>query len=240
VIVHDLDDLLFMAGRERFAADLAFQIPKRRQVALTGLTGIALPLFVALFLSGVVGVATGASQFYQPSLNPTVAVALWSQAARSATPGGMLVAAITTFGAVRFGARALAACGSIVALGRLRWLLLACLVAAIASLSLLPYATALSTVSRITATCLTVAGAVLTADFVSGGKRGRGVSRVDLVGVAALLAGLTTAFCLPERYLWGQDSWWLPWLLPSYAVGFLGCLMGRAVQRTCASWRVEK
>jgi hypothetical protein len=240
-LCHSLSALAsYAAPLGLLAADLTFHLPKRKQVALAGLTGAALPIFVVLSLSGVVGVATLASGFYQPSLNPNIAMALWSQAAGSAMPGRMLVAAITTFGALRFGARALAACGSALPPGKLKWFLLVGLVTVIASLSVRPYDTALATVSKITATCLTVASAVLTGDFVSGGKRGGVVRRVDLVGVAALLAGLAVAFCLPKRYLWGLDNWWLPWLLPSYAVGVVGCLLGRALQRTSAPGRVEQ
>ena len=56
-----------------------------------------------LLLVGVIGRATYASRFYQPSLEPTVAMALWSKVAGRALPGLMMIAAITMFGAVRFG-----------------------------------------------------------------------------------------------------------------------------------------
>jgi hypothetical protein len=70
--------------------------------------GVALPLFVTLLLVGAIGAATHASPFYQPSLEPTVAMALWSRAAGSALPGRRMIAAITVFGVARFGLKALA------------------------------------------------------------------------------------------------------------------------------------
>jgi hypothetical protein len=223
----------YVAPLGLLASDFGFRSPGRKQVALAGLTGVALPLFGALFFTAVIGMATLASRFYQPSLNPTVAMALWSHAAASAVGARMLVAAVTTFGAIRFGARALMDSASILRPpGRLSWVLPACLIAAIAWLSLRPFAPAIETASEIAATWLTVAGAVLTADFVSG-RRVERVRRIDWVGVAALLAGLSV-FCPPGRYLWGLDTWSRPRLLPAYGVGFLVCLLGRAVQKMSA------
>src|ERR1700689_1304928 len=92
---------------------------------MTGLMGIALPLF--------------ASPFYQTDLQPSGAMALWSHAARRALPGGMIVAAITIFGAMRFGGRALTEAAAIRTPGTPRgWALLGCLVVAIAWCSLHP------------------------------------------------------------------------------------------------------
>jgi hypothetical protein len=99
----------YVAPLALLAADLGHRSQGRRQVAILGLMGVALPLFVVLFLVGVIGTATYASGYYQPSLEPTVAMALWSKAARSALPGRVLVAAVTAFGAVRFGGRSLLA-----------------------------------------------------------------------------------------------------------------------------------
>ena len=214
-----------------FFADLAFRIPDRKQFSLTVLTGVALPLFVALSVTGVVGVATAASQLYQPSLNPTVAMTLWSHTAGSAMPARMLVAGITTFGAVRFGVRALAACGPAVPQGKLKLYVLVFLIVVIAALSLHPYATAFMSVYEMCAKCLVVTAAVLTADLVIGSKEVTARRRFDAVGVAALLGGVATALCLPQEYTWAQGQWWQPWLLPSYGMGFLICLIGRFAQR---------
>jgi hypothetical protein len=225
----------YVAPLGLLASDFGFRAPGRKQVALAGLTGVALPLFGALFFTAVIGIATGRSRFYVPSLNPTVAMALWSYAAASAVGGRMLVATVTTFGAMRFGARALMDSSSILRPpGRLSWVLPACLIAVIAWLSLHPFAPAIDIASEIAATWLAVAGAVLTADFVIGRQVTR-VRGIDWVGVSALLAGMASVFCLPGKYLWGLDNWSCPWLLPTYGVGFVVCLAGRAVQKARAS-----
>lgn len=81
-------------------AALACRVPDRKQVWLMVGSGVTLPLFGALCVSGMVGVATLKSGLYRPSLNPTVAMALWSDVRESAILPRMLNAAITTFGAL--------------------------------------------------------------------------------------------------------------------------------------------
>ena len=192
----------------------------RRQVVATGLMGVALPLFATLLLVGVIGAATFASPFYQPSLEPNVAMALWSHAAGSALPGRMMIAAITVFGVVRFGVGALAEAAGIPAPGiRWGWALLVCFLVAIAWLSLHPYAPASMTALILAARCLAVTGAVVTVDFVIGRRRVAQVRRVDWVGLIALLAGLATPLYVSD------------WVLRSYFVGFLVCSCGRIAQR---------
>ena len=226
---------LYAAPFGLFAAQYASRISSRRQVSLTILTGVTLPIFLALLLSSMVGMAIAKSHFYRPSLNPTVGMALWSHtAARSLWPR-MLLAGITTFGALRFGIRALAEYGPLISDGKLRWATHLFGVAAIAILALWPYAKASLVVHDISVKCIAVAGAVLTADLVIGLQGGSARRRFDAVGLSALLAGVATALYLPEQFLWAKGQWWLPWLLPAYAVGFLAAFAGRAVQRHSAS-----
>jgi hypothetical protein len=218
------------------AADFAFR-QERKHVALTGLAGIALSLFVALCFSGAIGVATLASGLYRPSLSPTVAMALFSNVAESATRGRMLAAAITTFGAVRFAVRALLGFTPVRPLGKSRWILIGCLIAAIAWLSLRPYgvyAAAIGKASEAAAMCLTIAGAVLTADFLTGWAPLARRQRLDWVGGAALLAGLAIPYCHPYRYVWGLDHYWLLRPMPSYTVALLVGLCGRPIQKALA------
>jgi hypothetical protein len=218
------------------AADFAFR-QERKHVAFTGLAGIALPLFIALSFSGAIGVATLASGLYRPSLNPTVAMALFSDVAKSATRGRMLVAAITTFGALRFAVRALLDSAPVRPLGKSRWILIGCLIAAIAGLALRPYgayAAAIGKASEAAATCLTIAGAVLTADFLTGWVRLARRQSVDWVGGAALLAGLAIPYCHPYKYVWGVDHYWLLRPMPPYTVAFFIGLCGRPIQKALA------
>lgn len=229
-IYHGLSLLAFYgAPLLLLAADYGARIAGRKQVVLSGLAGLALPIFGALILSVVIGVATGVSRLYRPSLNPTVAMALFSGVAGSAIPSRMFVAAITTFGAARLGVRALLDAASVRPFGGSKWVLIGCFVAVIAWLSLHPHAEALTRISDLAATCLVIAGAVVTADFASGRGHLERVSRVDWVAVAAFAAGIA-AVLLPTWYVW-VDSWWSPWTLPSYGVGFLVCFCGRALRR---------
>jgi hypothetical protein len=222
----------YVAPLALLAANLCHRSDGRKQVVMTGLMGIALPLFGTLLVVGVLNVATLASPFYQPSLNPSVAMALWGHAARSSVPGRMMVTAITMFGAVRFGARALAESMSIRARpGRLGLVPLACLIGAIAWSSLHQDVLSLSRGLELSARYLVVAGAVLTADVVTAARRVEQTRKIDWIGAGALMAGLATPLYLPNWVVGTEaDSWWHPWVLPSYGVGFLVCLFARAMQ----------
>jgi drug/metabolite transporter (DMT)-like permease len=144
----------------------------------------------------------------------------------------MMLTAITTFGVARFGAKALAESTSMLAPGRrARWVVLGCGLLVIAWLSvqdapdfLLPF--------EWSVTGLAVASAVLTADYVAVATRVENVRRVDWTATIALLAGWTATLYMP-KWIAGTDAdqWWHPRLLPSYAVGFLVCLLGRIIQK---------
>ena len=228
-----LSELTFyVAPLALLAANFGQRSPRRKQVAMTGLMGIALPLFGTLLIVDFIGAATHASRFYQPSLSPSVAMALWGHAAGSGLPGRMMVAAITIFGAVRFGVRALAETASIrTPATRRGWVLLGCFVGAIAWAAVHPDTPTFTTAFDFSARCLAVTGAVLTVDFMVGRQRVERLRRIDWVGSIALLAGLATPMCVPHESME---------LLPSYLVGFLVCLCGRAVQKMPVARQFEK
>ena len=73
---------------------------------------------------------------------------------------------------------------------------------------------------------------MLTADFLCGMWPVQHSRKVDWIGVAALIAGMTTRFYAPD-WIGGTESdwWWHSWLLPSWGMGFLVCLLGRLGQR---------
>ena len=136
----------YVAPLALLSANFGRRTTARKQVAITALMGIALPLFGTLLFVGVIVVATFHSQFYRPSLNPNIVMALWGDVADSALPGPMMLAAITMFGAVRFGARALADSISVRAVpSRLRWVVFPPITGAMVCVSLNPYAPSLST-----------------------------------------------------------------------------------------------
>jgi hypothetical protein len=228
---HGLSVLAFYtAPLALLAANFGYRLRERRAVANAALMGLAVPLFGTLLIVGAIEIATWKSRFYQPSLNPNVAMALWGQAAGRFLPGLMMVTAITMFGAVRFGLKALMDLVSIGAPGGTATrILLGGLIGAIGLGCLYPYSPELSTALEYSVQCLAVISAVLTADLVSG-RRVEHARRIDWVGVIALLAGLVTPLWM--RLLMvavAADPWWHPWFLPSYGVGFLVCLLGRAI-----------
>lgn len=199
----------------------------RQQIAMTGLMGLAIPLFASVILLSVVGAATSVSHFYQPSLDPSVAMALWSQVAHSAMPGGILIAGMTIFGAARFGARALAQTFPIRTPGNPWWVVLpvAVLVSWSSNYRLYYFEGTYDFLVR----CFSVASGIITADFWFGHPV-RLPKRFDWVGIVALLAGLALPMLVPNR-LWANalhfELWWHPWLLPSYAIALAVCLVGR-------------
>ncbi|HXS95585.1 MAG TPA: hypothetical protein VN736_13360 [Candidatus Limnocylindrales bacterium] len=230
VAAHGLSLLALYVGPLIFlAADFGYRMEGRRQIAMAGAVGLVLPLFGTLLLVGAISSATLASPYYQPSLEPTVAMALWSKVAGSALPGRMAIAAITMFGAGRFGAKALTNALAVRSLGRRpQQVLLAGLCAVIACCSLDPFNAGLTASSHAAAACLTVTAAVLTGDFLSGQLRGDKLRRIDWVASTALVIGLATFFLVRSRV---SDAWWEPGLLPSYAIAFITCALGRRVQR---------
>jgi len=226
-----LAPLAFLAG------NFGYRSPGRKPVAMIALMGIAVPLGGTLLLVGIIGVATMESGLRRQGGEPNVAMALWSHAASSALPGRMMLAAITAFGTVRFGIRALVESASIRPLGA-RWtlVLLGCLAGAIVLVSADPYGPTLERSFELLTNLLAVLPAVLTADFVTRSWRVDGVRRFDWLGVSALLAGLATPLYVPNWIVGaGDDRWGSPWLLPSYGVAFLVCLSGRTVRRLSTS-----
>ncbi|MCX6599924.1 MAG: hypothetical protein NTV70_26525 [Acidobacteria bacterium] len=216
-------------------AQYASRMPSRRTVALTILTGVTLPVFGVMLLSGFVAVATRNSDLYQPSLSPNVGMALFAHTAASAAWSRGLLVAISAFGALRLGVWALAKWSSLPSQGKLRWACEIVGAVAIAVLALWPFAEPVVALHGIAAKCLTLVGAVVTADCVMRNACGPAPRRFDPVGTIALVAGLGIALWLAEEIQRSQAQWWLHWLFPSYAVSFGATCIGRLVQRRASS-----
>jgi len=231
-LLHGLSLLTYdVAPLSLLAASLCCRISERKRVITTALAGIVLPLFVTLLLVGLIDVATISSRYYQPSLNPNVGMALWSRAASSAIPGRIMVAAITTFGAARFGARSLAEAVAFRRFERrILWAALACLGALMVWCSQRVYDSTLSATFESAALVLTVAGAVLTADLVTGRTKMAQAQKIDWIGVSAVLAGVLTPAYGPFLVVIA-NPYWHPWLLPSFGIGFLVAFISGTVQK---------
>ncbi len=84
--------------------------------------------------------------------------------------------------------------------------------------------------------CLVAAAAVFSADFIAVTWRQERPTKVDWIGAVALAAGLATPLLeMPSL----DEPWWFPWLLPSYAVSFVTCLILRFGSRLFARRRLQ-
>lgn len=231
LFMHDISEIaLFAAPLGLCAAEYASRLPSSRQVFRAIAAGTVLPLVAALTLSSMVGVATRASDLYQPSLNPTLAMALWAHAASSAIPPRMLIAGVTNFGAARFALREIHRSVPEVVRLKAGWLAPVVIAAIIAGVAFYPFNRVTVDVSHFCGKCLAIAGAVVTVDFWLG-LRAADSHKFDLAGTTALLSGMAMSVWLPENYLWTDGQWWLPWLLPAYGITAITCVAGRLAQR---------
>jgi hypothetical protein len=225
-----LELAFYVAPIGLLCCSFASRLHGRRQLAIAGMSGMAVPVFLTLLLVAVIGTATHASSLYQPSLQPTVAMALWSHTARSAVPGRMLVAAVTVFGAGRLASRLLA--DAIVAITPRRWpgrLLMILFVLGTAWLSLDPFSPVLTATLNWPALCLGLTSAVLTADFMIRAPHVQRKRRVAWTGSCAVLVGLTAPLCVtgdPVELSLNR------WFLPSFLISFVICTSIKVVQRT--------
>jgi hypothetical protein len=233
---HGLTWLVSYVGPLAFlAAGFGLRSQERKQVLKIGLWGLVAPLWGTMLVVSFIDLATFATPFYQPSGDANIAMALWGQARKSHASGYLMISAITVFGAVRFGVIALQELVPMLAASRrLRWFVLVGLAGTIAWL---PSNNAVfQALFRWPTTCLVVAAAVLTVDCATERWRRVKVRKVDWVGLAALLAGCATPLCLPNWLVGAtSDVAWHPWLLPSYGMGLLVCVSGRAVQKLAAA-----
>jgi len=200
----------------------------KRQVVLIGSLGIALPLIVA---TGIVAFASQAS--HGPFRN--IASALWNHDSIRYLPAVMMFAAITLFGAVRFGARTFADAFSFVRNRVLRGIVLGVGAIGSATLAVLLRTNVgsfdlllwLGYLTR----ALGIVAAILTADAI---LRWRPLKprRIDWIGALAFLAGWAAPCYLPDSTPGASiDQHWQPWLLASYAMAFAVCASGRAIQK---------
>jgi hypothetical protein len=199
-----------------FAAEFGYLSRNRRDVAFLGLAGVAVPLFVSLLVAGVIGTAVFHSDLYQPSLAPSVGMALWSHAASSAMAPRAIIAGVTAFGAMRFGVRALTESTS-------RFMPIAAV--AVLATALMP-AFSFEAAFGFTIRCMAVTSAVLTGDYLVR-RRSTGVRlRFDWGGCLALLVGMATPLYFPGSYPWG---------IQSYLVALIACGAIRGGQRIWTS-----
>jgi hypothetical protein len=224
---------LYVAPLAFFAASWGCRSAGRKHLLATALMGLALPLFTALLLVGVSNVAVQSSPYYRHGGNPSIALALWGGAAQRAAAGRMLIAGLTFLGVARCCIRALAGTVSLYSRTRLaKWLMTATTIAMLTGLSRHMFDQRLIH-TRVAATyALVAASAILTSDWILKRPPPGSRHRMDWVGCAALVAGVTASWYLRSLMPGtGEDAWGSRSLLPSYAVALLACMLGRLVQR---------
>lgn len=204
-----------------------------RDVRKTALFGVAVPMFAAVVVVAIICLGDMYT-FRRPSVPPNIAGALWGGASARTVAWRLLVVSLTIFGPVRFGAKALTEFVPMRSLGsRWRLVVVACLIGGIVAISARLVAGIDPLVFEMSARVLVAAAAVVTADSVAARWRVVSARRVDLTGVVAVTAALLTPWLMPYRMAdFGADQWWHPWILPSYGIGFVTCLLGRAIERT--------
>ena len=224
----------YFAPLALLASDFGQRSRTRNEAALIGFVGLALSLVVGLFAAGFVGQAAHVGHGNIGNGSP-IAAALFSGTSIRYSAPRMMVTAITMFGSARFGIRALD--DTVPFEGQtIRRALLALLAGCIVILAVAT-PESMHSVLEILTRCVVAAAAVFSADFIAGTWRAEKSKKVVWIGVIAFSLGLLTSFGL--WYLVGLDLFapslaepeFYPWLLPSYAVSFMTCLLLRITRR---------
>ena len=229
---HGLSTITFGVAPVAFlGASYGRRVTTRQDVLRLTFTGIVLPLGGVLSILGVISVVTSHSVIYQPSLFAGVNMALFGRASRNAVLGRMVILAFPVIGAVRFGMNLLRETvpgGSKV--GRASLLVISSWIVALIPVYKGPVGGGDSArVFEIFASVFVVTAAVVSADYLVKSRTGL-VKRIDWIGTGGALLGLVVPFGLNWWRIAQDESWWWPWLLPSYAISFTVCLLCRAVE----------
>lgn len=218
----------YFAPLALLACDFGQRSRTRKEAGLIGVVGLALSFAASIFAAGFIGQASHVLHGNIGNGSPTAAALFSGTSSRYLGPR-MMVTAITMFGSALFGIRALA--NSVPFEGRTTWrvalALLACCIVTLAVATPDFMHSALEMLTR----CLVAAASVFSADFIAGTWRAERQQKVDWIGVTALTAGVVTPLLEVPSLI---ESWWYPWLLLSYAVSLISCLILRTTRRLFA------
>ena len=211
------------------AADSASGLKSTGAIRGVALWGIIAPLSATLLLIGFSVAAVFSAGYYQPSLQPNIAMALWGKAANRSLPPRFLIVSITTFCAARFGYRALRDCLRIDAAAGRRSDIVFCAAVAVTALFAWRSEHMFAGINFLDTPGIPMmcAAAILTVE--AGLPRPRtGPRRFAGDAVLAMAAGIAAGaysdwFChQPDHNYSGA-----PWLLVAYAAALLTALAGR-------------
>ena len=218
----------YVAPLALLASAFGTRLASRKQVATTALFGIVVPLAGSLAIVTALNVATHASWFYRPSLNPNIAMALVSGVSRTGERAILLIFAITVLGVLRFSVARLKEAAAVRWVPpRFAWIPFGCLISAIVWYAAHPDRANLDTLFEFCAQCLAAACAILSVDAIT--QRGiREPQAFDWAATLSLICGIGLPAFI--RLWWpgtAEDSWGHPWVLPTYGISFVACLFAR-------------
>ena len=209
----------FVAPLLLVGANLGRQLKSRKQVLLTGITGICLPMIAMLLFLGVLSMAANAIPSGGSFPVSALHRALFMHVSIRSGDVMLAVAYLTNFGLLRFCARScLAACTGF------RWnaVLVPCFIVAILVAPSFEGTAWLATSAR----CLAVAAAVVSARPASEASS----PSIKWIGLLAFGAGLASPIYVPWFVFTSVAPGEYGWLLVSYMIAFLVCRGGTLIQ----------
>lgn len=219
--------LCFIAGPLiLLASGFGRRAREQREVLLIGLGGLVLPMVLTL-----VAVTFLSAAKHQHGMG-NIVVALWHDESTRYVGPQMTLASVTIFGVVRFSASSLVE--SLPPLPNhktVRYVLigLSMCTVAVLSVGILDFWNMDGPMDSLV-TALTAFAGVFTADAIIR-RRPAPPRRFDWIGTAAFALGFQAPLCLTLLTGWFPDPWWHPFLLPSFAISIIACLLGRAIEK---------
>ena len=226
-VLRRLAEPLILIGPLAFlAADFGCRARTRKDVALVGIFGLAVPMVLTVVVVGFIrAAANGPGLGHGNSRN--IAVALWGGDADRYWRPWIAIAMITLFGIARFAVRKGAAAVSPMVKGRkARLALLAVAFFSCVMLSM----DGIYDITRMSAPLAASAVAILTVDYFFRGWRKQKHGRWDWVAVLSFLAGWAVNSSLSFWFGAEYQEQRTQQILIAYVVSFVLCSTGRAIE----------
>jgi hypothetical protein len=227
----ELAKLSFWAAPLLFlASNFGRGCQSRKQITLIGLFGIAGPVAVVLCVLGFTERAAHSAGVTTQGI-ANIGSALFGGNSMRYFPEFTALLAIAMLGTARYGIGALVECLTVLRGHRfVYWSILglaAFIITVLAATTFLDVSVAVNPLVKF----LVAAAAVLSADFLTSRWRVPSSRKIDWVGATALLAGwgLPYSYVVRAFFPYKGSAWWDPWLLRTYTVSFLICLLCRVL-----------
>jgi hypothetical protein len=224
------DISFYVAPLAVLGAIFSARLASRKAVGMTALMGIATPMAATLLVVAILNFATYASGFYQPSGISNTFASLTSGTTRAREKVILLIFAVTILGLLRFSVAALKEVAKVHGTPpRFSWIPFGCLMSAIIWYSVHSDWEAMVRVAERSTEILVAVAAILTVGTLMRRKFHQ-PQAFDWAATLSLICGIgVPAFIRFWRSGTVEDSWGHPWLLPSYGISFMVCLVARAL-----------